>query len=163
MDFKVTELISLVFSSVALFFTFRKDAHRVTLEVTPLWEHWIDVLGVGNDSSFAVGILSIGYFNESSEITWLSVGDFKVNQTAPYPIRVEPRSLSALQVMVVRHFNNHKAPHGYCVQLESGRVYAIRHTAPLLVSMKFHISSVLSRLTAGRCAPWLTRPRLPGQ
>lgn len=163
MDFKVTEVLSLAFSSVALFFTFRKDAHRITLEVTPLWADWIDVLGVGNDSSFAIGILSVGYFDANGEITWVPVGDFKVNHTAPYPIRIESRSLSALQVMVVRHFNNHKAPHGYCVQLESGRVYAIRYTAPFLIGMKFHISSLVSRLTAGRYAPWLIRQRLPGQ
>ncbi len=161
MDFKPTELISLAFSSVALFFTFRKDAHRLTLEVTPLWEQWIDVLGVGNDSSFAVGILSVGYFDANGRVTWLSVGDFKINKMATYPIRVEPRSLCALQLLVVRHFNNHKAPHGYCVQLESGRVYAIQHTAPFWPSLKFHAASIVSRLTAGSYAPWLARPRLP--
>jgi hypothetical protein len=93
MDFKVTELISLAFSTVALLFTFRKDAHRLTLEVTPLWNKYIDVLGVGNDSSFAVGILSVGYFNASGDITWLAVGDFKINKMVTYPIRIEPRSL----------------------------------------------------------------------
>jgi len=161
MDFKVTELISLAFSTVALLFTFRKDAHRLTLEVTPLWNKWIDVLGVGNDSSFSVGILSVGYFNASGDITWLAVGDFKINKMVTYPIRIESRSLFSLQVLVVRDIGDLAAPHGYCVQLESGRVYAIQHTAPFLPSMKFHAASVTSRLTAGRYAPWLTRPRLP--
>jgi len=161
MNFKLTEIISLAFSSVALFFTFRKDAHRLTLEVTPMWEQWIDVLGVGNDSSFTVGVLSVGYFDAKGKITWLDVGDLKVNRIVSYPIRIDPRSLCSLQVLVVRHFNNHKAPHGYCVQLESGRIYTIQYTAPLWPSLKFHVASVVSRLTAGRYAPWIKRPRLP--
>lgn len=162
MDFKFTELISLAFSSVALFFTFRKDAHRISLEVTPLWEQWIDVLGVSNDSSFAVGVLSVGYFNSRGCVTWLPVGSFVENRTAKYPIRIEPRSLCTLQVLVVNHFENHKSPHGYCVQLESGRVYVIQHTASFLPTLKLQIASLVSRLSAGRLVPWLERPRLPG-
>jgi len=160
-EFKTTELIAIAFSSIALFFTFRKDAHRVSLEVTPLWEQWIDVLGVSNDSSFAVGVLSVGLFDSNAEVTWISVGSFVQNRHASYPIRIEPRSLCPLQVLVVDHFGHHKAPHGYCVQLESGRVYVIKHTAPHLPTLKLQISSIVSRLTAGRFAPWLVCPRLP--
>ena len=161
MEFKATELIALTFSSIALFFTFRKDAHRVSLEVTPLWGQCIDVLGVSNDSSFAVGVLSVGLFDSHANVTWISVGSFVQNRHASYPIRIEPRSLYLLQVLVVNHFGNHKAPHGYCVQLESGRIYVIKHTAPLLPTLKLQIASMVSRLSAGRFVPWLVCPRLP--
>lgn len=163
MEFKATELIALGFSTIALFFTFRKDAHRVSLEVTPLWEQWIDVLGVSNDSSFSVGVLSVGHFNLQGHVTWLPVGSFVENRSVKYPIRIETRSLCSLQVLVVNHIGNHKAPHGYCVQLESGRVYVIQHTAPVLPTLKLRLASLASRLSAGRFVPWLVLPRLPGQ
>lgn len=157
------EVISLAFSSAALFFTFRKDAHRIFLEVTPLWEQWFDVIGVSNDSSFPVGILSVGYIDSKGRVTWLSVGCFAENKHAKYPIRVEARSLYTLQVNVVKHFNNHSAPHGYCVQLESGRLYVIRHTVPIGSVTKLQLASLISRLSAGKIVPWLTSPRLPSQ
>jgi hypothetical protein len=163
MDIRFSEVVSLAFSSTALFFTFRKDAHRISLEVTPLWEQWIDVLGVSNDSSFPVGILSVAHFDETGRVKWLSVGDYVKNQWAQYPIRIEPRSLASLQVLVVKHIGDHQRPHGYCVQLESGRVFIVKHTAPFWPTWKLHFASVLSRLSAGRIAPWLSRPRLPNQ
>lgn len=161
MEIKFTEIVSLAFSSIALFFTFRKDAHRISLEVNPMWEQFIDVIGVNNDSSFPVGVLSVGHINQDGDVTWVPVGDFVQNKSAPYPIRIEPRSLRTLHVMVVRLFNNQKSPHGYCVQLESGRIYVVQHTASLKTIFKFYVSSLLSRLSAGRYVPWLTPPRLP--
>jgi hypothetical protein len=155
-------LTSIAISLIALFFTFRRDAHRISLEVTPLWERWIEVIGINNDSSFPVGVLSVGYFESTSKVLWLSsVSCFAKNFDADFPIRIEARSLCTLQVAVARDVPNPSTARGYCVQLESGRIYVIRHTAPWRISLKFNFSSLISRITAGRIAPWVEQPRLP--
>lgn len=161
MDFnQITSLVPLVFSSIALFFTYRNGAHRISLYVTPDCGKWVDYIMVNNDSSFVIGILSVGYFNAKGEITWLpSIGSFVENRSVTFPIRIDARYLYSFQVLE-KHIGSQKSPHGYCVQLVSGGIYICRHTAPSLVSLKLHFGAFISWLTAGRFSPWISKFRL---
>jgi hypothetical protein len=155
-------LIALAFSLISLFFTFRKDAHRIRLEVTPLWKQWIEVIGVNNDSSFPVGVLTVGYFEEDGLVVWFpGASDYSKNCPISLPVRVEARSLFALQIICSNHLVSPNSPHGYCIQLESGRIYVIQHTATIRMTWRLYLTSLISRITAGSYAPWLSRPRLP--
>ena len=149
-------------SLVALHFTFRKDAHRIRLEVTTLDSGNV-VLGINNDSAFDADVLAVGYFDSVDEINWISrVGEYQTNKGVSYPISVEGRKLYAVVLVPGRDIPSKSWSFGYCVQLATGRIYVLRGTAPWQVAIKMHFASLLSRLSGGRyVTPGLNRVRLP--
>lgn len=149
-------------SLVALHFTFRKDAHRIRLEVTPL-EFDVIVIGVNNDSACDADILSVGYFDSMGKVTWISqVSEYRTNKWVSYPISVKARSMYAVSLVAGRDVPSEGKSFGYCVQLATGRIYILRGTAPLRVALKLHFASLLSRLSGGRyVTPGVNRIRLP--
>ena len=157
-------IVSFLSSMVALHFTFRKDAHRVRLEATPL-EFDAVALGVNNDSGCEVQILSVGFFGISGKVTWVDrVGDYVTNRFVRFPVQVPPRSLYVATMIVGRDVPDYGRKYGYCVQLSTGRFYVLRNTAPMRVVAKMHVASLLSRITGGRYVPaGIDRPRLPQQ
>jgi hypothetical protein len=153
--------LSLAIALTALLFSTRKDAHHVRLELSRLSAYSL-VLGMNNDSAVAFGILSVGYFQSAKKIVWIErVGNHVTNKFVQYPIRVEARSLLALELAPWRN-NIHSEKFGICVQLETGRIYILKNTLTLRESIKLQIAASVSRLTRGKYAPGMpSRPRLP--
>ncbi|WP_443112868.1 hypothetical protein [Herbaspirillum seropedicae] len=158
----ILALTAVVISLVSLHFTFRKDAHRIRLEVTPLKFDAI-ALGIKNDSACDADILAVGYFDSFGNITWLpQVGDYRTNQWVNYPISVKARSLYAVSMVAGRDVPSKEVLFGYCVQLATGRIYVLRGTTPWHVAIKMHFASLLSRISGGRYViPSIKRVRLP--
>lgn len=150
--------------AMALVIALRKDAHHIRLELTPVKYGGV-VLGVNNDSSCEVGIIAVGHFGVSGRVAWVEMAaDHVTNKFVHYPMRVAPRSLRAVLLVAPRDVPYFDTPHGYCIQLETGRLYVLRHGAPLFVSLRMHMTSLVSRLTRGAWCPGIgRRPRLPTQ
>lgn len=155
-------IASLFLATVALIFTFRKDAHHLRLDLTYIEFNGV-VLGVNNDSSVPFGILSVGFFNSAGQIEWIrQVGDYITNKWVTYPVRVEARSLRSISLVAPRDVPHQNEPHGYCVQLETGRLYVLRNSAPTDVWLRLQFASFASRLSRGAWIPCVqNRPRLP--
>lgn len=157
-------LTALIISLVALHFTFRKDAHRIRLEITIL-EFNLIVLGINNDSACDADVLSVGYFDSSGQVTWIpKVGEYSTGKWVQYPISVRARSLYNVILIIGREIPDKEMSFGYCVQLATGRIYILRGTAPLWVTLKMHCASLISRLSGGRYViPGFKRIRLPSR
>lgn len=148
----VVSLISALIASVALYFTFKKDAHRLRLHRRDVNKGWHDVLSINNDSSFSVQIAAVGCLTTSGKIHWLaSVGEYRANQYVNYPIPVPGRSTYHVIVMhrylpsTYRH-----GPRGYCVQLDCGRTFVITSTLGRRMAVAFGLKSLASRLWPGK-------------
>lgn len=157
-------LAAFCISLVSLHFTFRKDAQRIRLEVTPL-EHNGVVLGLNNDSACDAEILSVGHFDPASEVTWIhQVGNYRTNAWVQYPISVKARSMYPVMLIAGRDIPSKNRTFGYCVQLATGRIYVLRGTAPWGATAKMQAASILSRLSGGRWVlPGINRVRLPSR
>lgn len=158
----VVSIAAFLVSLTALFFTFRKDAHRVRLEVIQ-GEYGAIILGVNNDSACDTAVLSVGYFGAQGLVHWLpQVGNYATNTSVKYPIHIDARSLFAIQIIAGRHLPVQNQELGYCVQLATGRFFAVQSGAPLGVAVKMHVASLASRISAGRYViGQIKRPRLP--
>lgn len=148
----------------SLIVAFRKDVHHVRLEVQRL-DYGALALNVNNDSACAFGVLAVGVFDSQGKVKWIGrVGSYVTNGWLDYPIRVEPRSLCSLLMVSPRDVPPPSKPQGFIVQLETGRVYVLRHTAPFGAALRMHFSSLVSRMSRGAWLPWIPkRPRLPTQ
>lgn len=148
----VVSLISALVASVALYFTFKKDAHRLRLYWTNVMNGWHDVLSINNDSSFPVQVAAIGYLSMDGQVRWLpSVGDYRANQHVDYPIPISGRSTYHVTVMH-RYLpcTNRRTPRGYCVQLDCGRTFVIVPTLRRRTAVAFKLKSLASRLWPGK-------------
>jgi hypothetical protein len=154
-------IIGCITGTISLIFSFRKDAHHIRLEVT-YREHGVVVLGINNDSAVPFGILSIGYFRPNREITWITkVGNYATNKYVGYPIAVASRSLFLISLITSRDVPSRRELYGYCVQLETGRLYVIKNSAPFLPTTLLHITSLISRISRGSWVPGVSAPRIP--
>ncbi|CBJ36231.1 exported protein of unknown function [Ralstonia solanacearum CMR15] len=145
-------LFSVAIASVALYFTFKKEAHRLRLYRETVTNRWHDVLSVNNDSSFPVQISAIGCLTTSGQIHWLAlVGEYRSNQGVDYPIAVPGRSTYHVTVMH-RYLPppGGSTPLGYCVQLDCGRTFVITSTLEWKIAVAFGLKSLASRLWPGR-------------
>ncbi|MDO3624446.1 hypothetical protein Q3O98_25595 [Ralstonia pseudosolanacearum] len=145
-------IISALIASVALYFTFKKDAHRLRLHRRDVNKGWHDVLSVNNDSSFPVQIAAVGCLTMRGEVHWFaSVGEYRSNQHVNYPISVPARSTYHVVVMHrYLPFTNRSAPRGYCVQLDCGRTFVITSTLERWTAVAFGLKSLASRLWPGK-------------
>lgn len=142
-------------------FAFRKDVHSVRLEVTHA-DHGAVILGINNDSAVAFGVLSIGFISLNGQVKWIDrIGNYVTNLNVRPPIRIGERSLFTALFVAERDVPSSRIPHGYCVQLETGRFYVLRNTLPFRRSLPLFVGSLISRLTRGRWAPKIKGPRLP--
>lgn len=158
--------IAIVFSSIALITTYRKDGHRIRLELNYLKYNCI-VLGIINDSGFDTTIRSIGFFNNNTAINWLddsaTIGNNKTNSPIELPIIVTGRSTFETHL----NLNNTKMSQackniknaGICVQSDTGRIYVFTEQVNLQIKMQMKFSSFISKASGGRWAPWVRRPR----
>jgi len=148
----VVSLISALIASVALYFTFKKDAHRLRLYWTNVLNGWHDVLSINNDSSFSVQVSAIGYLAMDGQVHWLpSVGDYGANQHVDYPISISGRSTYHVTVMHrYLPWSNRRTPRGYCVQLDCGRTFVIASTLGRRTAAAFELKSLTSRLWPGK-------------
>lgn len=167
MNTSLTSFLSIaafLISLVALHFTFRKDAHRIRLEITQL-EFDVVALGINNDSACDADVLSVGYFDTMGKVTWIpQVGEYRTNKWVNYPISVKARSMFAVSLVAGRDVPSKGKAFGYCVQLATGRIYVLQGTAPLKVALKMHFASLLSRLSGGRYVTLsVNRVRLPSR
>ena len=154
---------AIIISLVALFFTFRKDTHRIRLETT-LRAYGTIVLGINNDSACDAEVLSVGYFDALGKVTWIPrVGEYRTNKWVNYPIMVKARSLCVISLLLGREIPSEGTAFGYCVQLATGRLYILRGSAPAGATLNLHLASLISRLSGGRYAMGIRRVRLPSR
>lgn len=153
--------LSLVIAIIALIFSTRKEAHHVRLELSRVGNYSL-VLGVNNDSAVSFGILSIGYFQNTSEIKWITtIANHTANAFITYPVRVDARSLFLIDLCPMRNDITCEK-FGVCVQLETGRIYTLRNNMSLTETAKLEASAFISQITRGKFSPGMpNRPRLP--
>ncbi|MDP1613192.1 MAG: hypothetical protein Q8M11_19215 [Sulfuritalea sp.] len=153
-----------IVSVIALFFSLRKDAHHIRLEVTPLEFDGL-ALGINNDSACDSDVLSVGYFDSDGKVTWIAqVGDYATNKYVNYPISVRGRSIFPVLLVRGRDVPYETSPHGYCIQLATGRIYALRGNAPLGTALLMQWASLLSCISRGAYTlPSIERVRLPNK
>src|SRR5450830_1486089 len=86
-------IVALVFSGIALTITYRKEAHRIRLELSRARYGGI-VLGINNDGGIDTEVRSIGYFRCFNQVTWLSgqIGNNTINKSVDFPFIVKARS-----------------------------------------------------------------------
>lgn len=153
-----------VISLIALFFSLRKDAHHIRLEITSL-EHGALALGINNDSACDADVLSVGYFDSDGKVTWISqVGDYTTNKFINYPFSVRGRSMFPVLFVRGRDVPYKSSPHGYCIQLATGRIYVLRGNAPFGTASLMQLASFLSWVSRGAYTlPNIERVRLPNR
>jgi hypothetical protein len=142
-------LAALAISGAALYFTFKKDAHRVRLALTKVPEDNRDHLRINNDSSFPVRVCAVGRIERFGGVKWLkSFGNWEKNDTEPYPITVGART--TLRGFKVHGMHHPVDAYGYCVQLDCGRTFVAAGDLPLQVAYRFKAMAILSWLSSGR-------------
>ena len=154
-------LIALFVSAITLSITYRKEAHRIRLELSPAKYGGV-VLGINNDSGIVASVRSIGHFRRFGKVTWFGgqVGNYRSNKFVDFPFAVEARSTFEVHINTIRDLRNFNATVGFCVQLDTGRVYVLPQEVPRKDALRMHLSSWVSRLSRGRIAPGIDRPRI---
>lgn len=154
-------VVALLFSGVALAVVFRKEAHSIRLELTPI-QHGDVVLGINNDGGIDASVRSVGYFRRTSQITWVtdSVGDYVANRSVKFPFVVKGRSTFETYLNSHAVSPNFHKNGGFCVQLDTGRLYVLTQRVHLRDSIHMHLASWASRLTRGDYALGIKRPRI---
>ncbi|WP_434653856.1 hypothetical protein [Chromobacterium violaceum] len=144
-------IISIIFSSIALIFTFKKDMHRLRTAIDYRKNYYHDILSINNDASFPVGISAVGHVNLAGGIKWLTdLGEYRENKHVKYPIRIDPRSTYLCTVVHGPEFPKKQSTYGYCVQLECGRTFFCKGNLPWILSVKLTFQSLISRISSGR-------------
>lgn len=86
-------VFALAISIIALYFTFKKDAHRIRLKLNRGPYGTSDFISINNDSSFSVFISSVGHVPLDGEIEWMKkICDGKINESFDFPVKVDARS-----------------------------------------------------------------------
>lgn len=154
-------IVALVFSGTALSITYRKEAHRIRLEFSPI--DWGNVvLGINNDSGIDTSVRSIGYFRYFGEVAWATggIGNNSTNKPVALPLLVKARSTYEVFLNPSRSNVDVDDEVGLCVQLDTGRLYVITQGMAGRDAIKMHCVSWISRLSGGRWAPGIDRPRI---
>lgn len=142
-------ILALAISFSALYFTFKKDAHRIRLRLNKGPYGTSDFISINNDSSFSVFISSVGHLPLDGEIEWISkMCDGKINKSFEFPIRVDSRS--TYQGVFVGDYPHKSNQYAYCVQLDCGRTFVVSNTIPCKAYIKLKLLSLLSWLSSGR-------------
>ncbi|MXR68757.1 hypothetical protein GNT65_08745 [Shewanella sp. JBTF-M18] len=151
MDYKLAiSLISLFFSAVALYFTFKKDAHRLRLtSFESMPKKYRDHFSINNDSSFPVRVSAVGHIDSRGKLTWIKK-TFEVtkNTRIELPHTIEPRT--TLRLGIVSGVLPTQKHHGYCVQLDCGRTFYTSGNLPTKLALTNKLKGLLSRLTSGK-------------
>lgn len=157
----LVSVVALLFSGIALAITYRKEAHRIRLELSPEKYGGV-VLGINNDSGIDISVRSIGYFRRFGEVMWLTdtVGDYVINKAVGFPFAVKARSTFEVYLNTFQTIPNFSKSVGLCVQLDTGRLYVLPHRVAPNDSIRMHLASWVSRVTGGRYAPGVERPRV---
>lgn len=153
-------IIALIFSAIALTITYRKEAHRIRLELSRV-KYGGRVLGINNDSGIDTEVRSIGYFRRFGEVTWLDgpVGNNTTNKFVDFPFVVKARSNFEVHLNGSRDIPDFDNAVGLCVQLATGRLYIFPQSVRPKDSLLMHLASWVSRISGGRYALGVRRPR----
>ncbi|WP_141230166.1 hypothetical protein [Pseudomonas sp. Irchel 3A5] len=142
-------ILALAISFSALYFTFKKDAHRIRLSLNKGPYGTSDFISINNDSSFPVFISSVGHLPLNGAIEWISkICDGKINKSFEFPVRVDPRS--TYQGVFLGGYPHKSEMYSYCVQLDCGRTFVVSNTIPRKAYIKLKLLSLLSWLSSGR-------------
>ncbi|MXR31893.1 hypothetical protein [Pseudomonas sp. PICF6] len=148
----VSELVSILalgISFTALYFTFKKDAHRIRLTLNKGPHGTSDFISINNDSSFSVFISSVGHLPLDGKIEWTrKICDGKLNKSFEFPVKVDARS--TYQGVLLGDYPSKSKQYTYCVQLDCGRTFVISNTIPRKDYAKLKLLSLLSWLSSGR-------------
>lgn len=146
----ILSIISAFISVTALYFTFKKDAHRLRVNHKYKHREWHDILSINNDSSFTVQISAIGCLTEDGSVHWIElVGDYKANNLIDYSIPISGRSTFYALVMH-RNLPGRAPAAGYCVQLDCGRTFVSVAGLGTKASVAFKVRSAISWLSSGK-------------
>ncbi|WP_448724576.1 hypothetical protein [Pseudomonas farris] len=142
-------ILALSISFTALYFTFKKDAHRIRLTLNKGPYGTSDFISINNDSSFSVFISSVGHLPLDGEIEWArKICDGKVNKSFEFPVKVDARS--TYQGVLLGDYPSKSKQYAYCVQLDCGRTFVVSNTIPCKDYVKLRLLSLLSWLSSGR-------------
>lgn len=146
----IISTISLVFSGIALYFTFKKDAHRIRLVHRKFHERYLDTVAINNDSGFSVRLAAIGHINQQGKITWLQyIGNATTNSNVDLPILLEARSTFFSMVTHNIHSFPQGAVYGFCVQLSCGRTSITSGNLPNGLKFRLKVRELISWLSSG--------------
>ncbi|HGM7926780.1 TPA: hypothetical protein ACKQKD_000499 [Pseudomonas aeruginosa] len=142
-------VLALAISFAALYFTFKKDAHRIRLSLKKGSYGTSDFISINNDSSFSVHISSVGHLPLGGKIEWIEkIGDGKSNKRVDFPVVLEPRT--TYQGILVGDYPFKSSQYAYCVQLDCGRTFVISDTFPRKNYFQLKMLSLLSWVSSGR-------------
>ncbi|MDP2143364.1 MAG: hypothetical protein Q8J80_04460 [Gallionella sp.] len=154
-------LMALLFSGIALVITYRKEAHRIRLELAPAKYGGV-ILGISNDSGIDTLVRSIGHFRRFGKVGWISdsVGDHVTNKSVEFPFTVKARSTFEVFINTAQKIPKFSNAVGLCIQLDTGRLYVLPQSVPWNDSLRMHFSAWVSHFTGGKYAPGVKRPRI---
>ena len=146
-------ILALIISTVALYFSIRKEIYRVRLIHKPDFTRYgslYDNLLIVNDSSFSIAISDISHVNSNGDIQSIAISDKSTGEYIDFPIViVEKRKFNGLLI-----HNNSRFPvgeiYGFIVQLDGGQTYFTGGNLNFRLKIKFKFKSILSCLSAGR-------------
>ncbi|WP_145994249.1 hypothetical protein [Pseudomonas sp. QC2] len=142
-------IFALGISLVALYFTFKKDAHHIRLTLNKGPSGLSDFISINNDSSFSVFISSIGYLPLGGKIEWIDrICDGKVNESFEFPVSVHAKS--TYRGVILGDYALKSKQYAYCVQLDCGRTFVVSNTFPCKDYVKLRLLSLLSWWSSGR-------------
>jgi len=152
-------ILAFLISASAFTIVYRKEAHRIRLELSEA-RHFV-ILTISNDSGIDTEVSSIGYFRRFREVRWLTkpVGDNATNMFVAFPIVVKARSKFDVQINTLRDIPDFDKEVGLCIQLATGRLYVSTQSVGWKESLLMHMSSWVSRVSGGRYALGVNRPR----
>ncbi len=137
--------LSMLMSGVAIFITFRKDAHRMKLHL--INGNYNDKITIHNDSQAKVQLQAVGVIDSSSEIVWRK-GCYNsiTNTEVTFPTIIEGRTAFTASLRQPDKMDEY----AYCIQLSSGRTYVVNSSLNQSVYTRLVFRSIISQLSAGK-------------
>lgn len=147
----IISTLSFFCSCIALYFTFKRDTHRIRASQKTIRNRHIDTVTVNNDSGFAVNVSAIGHINHRGNIIWLDdVSNASTGGYIKFPIVIDARSaLSSIITHNIHTFPQGKV-YGFCIQLACGRTSVTVGNLPRKLALNLRIREVLSWLSSGK-------------
>ena len=146
-------IAALLLSTMAMYFTFKKDAHRIRVHHGTVSGHYFDEVSINNDSSFPVRVAAIGHVDINGRIAWIDYFfDIRANKTESYPLLIEGRNtyLCGINPRKQKARIPNSDTYGYCVQLQCNRTFVSTNTLPWPQILLLKSRELISRISQGK-------------
>lgn len=142
---------SLLVSFVAVYFTFKKDAHRIRVKQRTFSARSFDAIAINNDSSSSVKLSAVGHLNEVGTITWpREFSDAETNRPISFPAVIEGRSTLFGMVTHNVHIFPEGSVYGFCAQLSCGRAFVMTRNLPTWKAIELKTKALVSWISSGK-------------